>query len=402
MSPRLRSSDSTAGAFPMNYSETIKPFVLRIPEIELNDLRERLRKARFPEQETTSSGADLRTADWAQGAPLAYISELADAWSERYDWRQFEAEFNSHGPKVTRIFDVDIVFLHVRSHRSDARPLVLTHGWPSSIIEPLEVARSLANPDDPSLPAFHVIAPALPGFGPSGKPTTSGWSVDRTADAWALLMTRLGYHRFIAAGGDWGGRVTIALGVRQPERVEAIHTFTPYVEAPPEDGDLDAQERADLAEARTFWERGGGYSLEQSTRPQTIAYALNDSPIGQLAWIVEKLRDWTDCRGYPENAISRNRILDTVSLYWLTRSSGSSARFYWENFPPDRTTIVQVPSAVTVFPCDIERLPRAWVKRRFHDLRVWSRADRGGHFPMLEVPADYVAELREAIASLLG
>ncbi len=381
-------------------NDHIEPFVLEIPDSELDELRDRLRRSRLPERETVSPSADGTAADWSQGVPLAYLTELARFWATEYDWRRFEAEFNAHAPHRTEIFGLGIVFLHVRSPRHDATPLLLTHGWPSSVVEPLEVADALANPADAGAPAFHVVAPALPGFGPSGRPSTTGWTVDRTADAWAVLMERLGYERFSAAGGDWGGRVTTALGVRHPERVEAIHTFTPYVDVPSEEGDLDERERDGLTEAREFWERGGGYSLEQSTRPQTLAYALSDSPVGQLAWIVEKFRDWTDCGGHPENAVSRTRLLDTVSLYWFTRSAGSSARFYWENFPPERSTPVHVPAAVTVFPREMERLPRSWVERRYRDLRVWSEADRGGHFPMLEVPERYVAELVGAFAAM--
>ncbi|OZM77994.1 epoxide hydrolase family protein [Pseudonocardia sp. MH-G8] len=384
----------------MAIDDGIEPFALEFPESELRELRDRLRRVRMPERETVSPSADPAAADWRQGVPLAYLIELARSWAEGYDWRRFESEFNAHGPGRTRVFDLDIAFLHVRSPRADARPLVLTHGWPSSVIEPLEVADALANPAEPDAPAFHVVAPALPGFGPSGRPSTTGWSVDRTADAWAILMSRLGYDRFAAAGGDWGGRVATALGVRHPHRVEALHTFTPYVEVPPEEGELTDHELAGLAETRGFWERGGGYSLEQSTKPQTIAYGLSDSPIAQLAWIVEKFQGWTDCGGHPENAVSRERMLDTVTLYWLTGTGGSSARFYWENFPPERSAHVHVPTAVTIFPRDIERLPRSWVERRYRDLRVWSEVDRGGHFPMLEVPERYVAELRSAFAAM--
>lgn len=385
----------------MSDSTHVTPFVLSIPDADIEELRSRLRTTRLPERETVSAGDDLAASDWSQGVPLAYLVDLARTWGGEYNWRRFEAEFNAHAPAVTHIDGVDIVFLHVRSSRHDARPLILTHGWPSSVIEPLEVASRLADPGDSDQPAFHVVAPALPGFGPSGKPRDTGWSVERTADAWAELMTRLGYERFLAAGGDWGGRATTSLAVRHLDRVEAIHTFTPYVEEPLEDGNLGAQEAVDVAETRAFWERGGGYSLEQSTRPQTLAYGLTDSPVAQLAWIVEKFCDWTDCGGHPENAISRERILDTVSLYWFTRAAGSSARYYWENFPPESSAIVEVPAAVTVFPRDIERLPRAWVEKRYRNLRVWNRADRGGHFPALEVPERYADELRNSFRSML-
>lgn len=386
----------------MKPDATIHPFSLRVDDERLTQLRDRLLAARMPERETISPSDDISVADWSQGVPLAYLTDLAEYWATRYDWRRFEAEFNAYGPSVSRIDDVDIVFLHIRSSRSDARPLVITHGWPGSVIEPMEVARALAEPDDSDTPAFHVIAPALPGFGPSGKPATTGWSVDRTADAWAMLMTRLGYDDFVAAGGDWGGRVTAALAVRHPVRVQAIHSYTPYVDIPADHGDLDAQEQADLAEARVFWERGSGYSLEQSTRPQTLAYALTDSPVGQLAWIVEKFYEWTDGDGNLESIVTRDRMLDMVSLYWLTESAGSSARFYWENFPPDNHAAVEVPTAVTIFPREVERLPRSWVARRFSDLRVWNRAERGGHFPMLEVPESYVDEVRNAFRATLS
>jgi pimeloyl-ACP methyl ester carboxylesterase len=366
---------------------------------QLDDLRERLQRTRFPDAETCrTEGSDL---DWSQGPPLSYVQDLVRYWSQAYDWRRLERELNAHGQALQTVGGVDIHYLHVRSEREDAYPLILTHGWPSSVVEPLQVIDALANPAAADDPAFHVVAPSLPGFGFSGKPTTIGWSVHRIADTWATLMTQLGYDKFLAAGGDWGGRVTELLGSRHPDRVRGMHTFTPYAVEPDDaDRDLSPLEARYVANTRAFWRRGSGYSLQQSTRPQTVGYGLTDSPVAQLTWILDKFYAWTDCAGHPENAVSRDRILDTVTLYWLSRSGGSSARIYWENFPPERTAPITVPSAVTVFAKDIEKLPRRWVEARYRDLRYWSVTDSGGHFPMLEVPDLYTAEVRRAFAAL--
>ncbi len=340
--------------------------------------------------------------DWSQGPPLAYVTELVEGW-RRYDWRRVESALNARGQGLTEIDGLSIHFLQVRSTRADARPLVLTHGWPSSVLEPLEVMDALANPPQPDLPAFHVVAPSLPGFGFGGKPTATGWDVDRTADAWAELMARLGYEQFFAAGGDWGGRVVAALGHRHPDRVAGLHCFTPYVPEPAEPdayGGLTAQEEQWLSERDEFLRSGRGYSLEQSTRPQTVGYALTDSPVAQLTWLLDKFWAWTDHDGDPRSAISEERMLDTVTLYWLSATAGSSAQFYWENFPPANSGTVTVPSAVTIFPADIEKVPRPWVESRFTGLRSFRVAPFGGHFPMLEVPELYVEELRYALGSM--
>lgn len=382
----------------MTSNAAIRPLRLAVPEQELDDLRERLRRTRWPEAETV--GEHGRTADWSQGPPRSYLVEMARHWAEDYDWRRVETRLNAHGQALTELDGLDIHFLHVRSERPDAQPLVLSHGWPSSVIEPLEVIDDLVAPASDDQPAFHVVAPSLPGFGFSGKPSTTGWTVARTADAWAELLTRLGYERFFAAGGDWGGRVTAALASRHPHRVNGIHTFTPYLDGVPLDAaGLSAVEARWVAETRSFWAVGGGYSLEQSTRPQTIGYSLVDSPVGLLAWMLEKFAAWTDSSDH-EPAISADRILDTVTLYWLTATGASSARFYWQNFPPDNGDPVTVPTAVTVFPADIEKLPRQWVEARFRNLTYWQVAERGGHFPMLEVPTSYVQQLRQALGPM--
>ena len=379
-------------------SEQIRPFELHVPDEALDDLRDRLRRTRWPERETVSAEDQ---ASWRQGPPLAYVRELAQAW-QAYDWRRVEAALNSHGQASTTIDGQEVHLLHVRSPRPDARPLVITHGWPSSVLEPLAVMDALANPDDDQ-PAFHVVAPSLPGFGFGSRPGTTGWSAERTADAWAELMTRLGYPRFYAAGGDWGARVTAGLAIRHRDRVAGVHSFTPYVQAPDDPeayGPLSEQERSWLRDRQQFMDEGRGYAIEQSTRPQTIGYALTDSAVGQLTWVLDKLWAWTDHAGDLEQALTRDQVLDTVSLYWFSATAASSARFYWENVPPDESGEIAVPSAVTVFPADIEKLPRPWVESRFTDLRSFRVAERGGHFPMLEVPQSYVTELRVGLGAL--
>ena len=375
-------------------STEVRPFTLRVPEEALADLRERLRRTRWPEAQTT--GAD----DWSQGPPLAYVRELADHWATAYDWRRVEAALDAHGQALTEVDGLDLHLLHRRSPRPDARPLVITHGWPSSVLEPMTVMDVLADPGDDALPAFHVVAPSLPGYGFGARPSAAGWDVDRTADAWVELMARLGYPRFYAAGGDWGGRVTAALAVRHPDRVAGLHSFTPYVVEPEPREGLAAIEQAWVDATDEFRRTGGGYSLEQSTRPQTVAYVLTDSPVAQLTWLLDKLWAWTDHDGVLETAVRRDQVLDTVSLYWFSATAGSSARFYAENFPPDNTGEVSVPAAVTVFPADIEKIPRPWVEQRFTDLRSFTTAPHGGHFPMLEVPDSYVDELRRGLGPM--
>ena len=383
-------------------AEMVRPLHLHVAEEVLQDLRERLLRTRWPEAETVRAADG--TPDWSQGPPLEVLTDWVSHWALDYDWRRAEAELNAHGQAVTEVDGLDVHFLHVRSPRRDARPLIITHGWPSSVLEPLQVMDALADPGDPSSPAFHVVAPSLPGYAFSAKPEQVGWTVERTADAWAVLMARLGYPRFFAAGGDWGGRVATALGVHHPDRVAGLHTFTPYVAEPAGGitalGDLTETEDRWVADTRRFWRYGGGYSLQHSTRPQTVAYALVDSPVALLAWILDKFWAWTDHTGDLEEAVSRDRVLDTVTLYWLTRSGGSSARFYWQNFPPGRSEPVVVPSAVSVFPADIEKLPRRWVQTRFTDLRSWSEPPRGGHFPMFEVPESYTSALRAALGPM--
>ncbi|MFI8596804.1 epoxide hydrolase family protein [Rothia koreensis] len=373
----------------------IVPFALNVPTEAIDDLHSRLRASRFPEHETVLGSHD----EWAQGIPLTYVHELCQYWLHDHDWRRLEAELNGLGQWTTEIDGLDIHFLHVRSSRADARPLLITHGWPGSVVEALDVVDGLVNPPDDE-PAFHVVLPSLPGFGFSGKPSTPGWVLRRIADAWAELMTRLGYERFLAQGGDWGAMVTITLAIHHPDRVAMIHTTVPHATRPSgfSDDELTATERDWLDHETQFRRTGMGYAAIQSTRPQTIGYGFVDSPTAQLAWIIEKFHDAADCQGHPENAVSRQRLLDNVAFYWFSASGASSARLYWESARNgsglDMTTPVTVPTAVSVFPEELRKLPRSWVERRFVDLRHWNVLDRGGHFPMLETPTTFVAELR--------
>ncbi|WP_232664742.1 epoxide hydrolase family protein [Pseudonocardia sp. TRM90224] len=370
----------------------MREFRVEIPESQLDDLRDRLARTRWPEAATTDG--------WGQGIPLDYARELCEYWAHDYDWRRCEAELNSF-PQFKTGLDgggddaVEVHFIHARSPYRKAMPLLLTHGWPGSVVEFLGVLEELTNPEDPR-DAFHVIAPSLPGYGFSAKPTVDGWGVERIATAWAQLMDRLGYDRYGAAGGDWGSIITSALGTGMPENVAGIHLTMPLA-LRPEDGTvgrLTAAEKAALAERETFQKLGTGYSALQSTRPQTLGYGLVDSPSGQCAWIVEKFWDWTDCAGHPENVIKRDRLLDNVMLYWLPGTAASSARLYWESFKRRRMDPVDVPTGVTLFPKELWRLPRSWIERRYTDLRHWNEPTTGGHFASLEQPEVYVDELR--------
>ncbi|WP_282781939.1 epoxide hydrolase family protein [Nocardia sp. CC201C] len=381
----------------------VREFEAHAPDAELDELRARLAAARLPEAETVRRPApDPRR--WGQGVPLADLVDLVDYWRTGYDWRSFEARLNRIGQFRTTIDGVGIHFLHRRSTRTDATPLLITHGWPGSIAEFVDVVDALAEPKDVAAPAFHVVVPSLPGFGYSDKPATTGWGIEKIAAAWVELMGRLGYREFLAHGGDWGGVITTVLGGRFPDHVLGIHTVTP--QAPPgltTDG-LTATERAWTEETRDFWgSRRAAYAKQQAARPQTIGYSLVDSPVGLLAWILDKFAEWTDTEDSPFEAISRDRILDDVTLYWLTRTGASAARIYYESHNSlDPELRVDVPSAITVYPRDIEKCPRPWAQQRFRRIVRWTEPDTGGHFPSLEVPEYFVEDLRAGLAAVLA
>ncbi|MFE6863142.1 epoxide hydrolase family protein [Nocardia sp. NPDC057668] len=382
----------------------VQPFDTRATDADLDDLRIRLAAARLPEAETVRGAGPGR---WAQGVPLADLVDVVHYWRTEYDWRSFEDRLGRIGQFRTVIDGVGIHFLHRRSPRADAVPLIVTHGWPGSIAEFVDVADELADPADAGAPAFHVVIPSLPGFGYSDRPAATGWGIGKIASAWVELMDRLRYPEFLAHGGDWGGVITTVLGARFPERVLGIHTLTP--QAPPGltmDG-LTTAERAWVETTREFWTGPrAAFAKLQADRPQTIGYSLVDSPVGLLAFILDKFAEWTDTEDSPFETISMDRFLDNVTLYWLTRTGASAARIYYEShggintFDPGLR--VEVPSALSVYPHDIEKCPRPWAQERFRRIVHWNAPDTGGHFPSLEVPGYFVEDLRRGLAAVLA
>lgn len=373
---------------------SIKPFSIAISDEDLNDLQARLANTRLPEAETPD--------DWSQGLPLDYARELRDYWQNDYDWRAREASLNRFPQFTTEIDGLDIHFIHLRSPHPNAVPLVITHGWPGSVVEFNKVIEALADPaaDGGSAgDAFHVVCPSLPGYGFSGKPAATGWGVDKIADVWDQLMTRLGYEQYYAQGGDWGSAVTTAIGMQNQGHCAGLHVNMPNAGATKEAlaDPTEADKRA-LAGARYYQQWGAGYSKQQSTRPQTLGYALVDSPMGQAAWIIEKFYEWTDCNGHPENVLSRDELLDNVMFYWLTASGASSARLYWESFGRafggGNDVTVSLPTGCSIFPQEIVATPRSWAERRYTNIVYWNELDRGGHFAAFEQPALFIDEVR--------
>jgi epoxide hydrolase len=370
----------------------IRPFRVEVPQADLDDLRDRLGRTRFPE-----APAGL---GWGHGIPEEYLRGLAGYWRDGYDWREQEERLNGFPQFVTEIDGQRVHFLHVRSPEPDALPLVLTHGWPSSVVEFLDVVGPLADPrahgGDPA-DAFHVVVPSAPGFGFSGPTREAGWTVKRVARAWAELMRRLGYGRYIAHGGDFGALISRELGLADVGRVAALHVnqiFSAGATAENADFSVEAERRSVEAAYRYEYELGG-YSAIQATRPQLISYGLADSPVFQLAWIADGFKEWTDSAGVPEDAVDRDALLTNVTIYWLTNTAGSSARYYKEGLetwgepePPS-----PVPTAVAVFPHDIFVPIRRFAETN-HDIARWTEFDRGGHFPAMEVPDLLTGDLR--------
>lgn len=379
----------------------VRAFEAHATDADLDDLRARLAAARLPEAETLYRAAPDRRR-WAQGVPLADLVAVVNYWRTEYNWRTFEERLDRIGQFRTTIDDVGIHFLHRRSARADATPLVLTHGWPGSIAEFIDVVDELADPKDSDAPAFHVVVPSLPGFGYSDKPATTGWGTEKIAAAWVELMGRLGYGKFVAHGGDWGGVITTILGGRFPDHVLGIHTT--LAQAPPglTTDMLTASERKWTEETRDFWRNRTAYAKQQATRPQTIGYSLVDSPVGLLAWILDKFAEWTDTEDSPFETISMDRVLDDVTLYWLTRTGASAARIYYESHNSlDPELRVDVPSAITTYPRDIEKNPRPWAQERYRQIVRWRAPESGGHFPSLEMPEHFVKDLQEGLAAVL-
>lgn len=381
----------------------VTPYDVQIPDTQLDDLRQRLARTRWPERETVT--------DWSQGVPLDYVRELCDYWAHRYDWRRAEAQLNAFAQFRTDIDGLGIHLLHVRSPHPDALPLIVTHGWPGSVIEFGKVIGPLTDPTahgGRAADAFHVVCPSLPGYGFSDKPAEPGWNVQRIAAAWSRLMTGLGYERFGAQGGDWGSSVTTSLALQDPGRVIGIHLNQLLAAPDPATfDDLTEAEQDALASMEHAREWEDGYSVEQSTRPQTVGYGLVDSPAALCAWIIEKFWSWTDCDGHPENALTRDELLDNLTVYWLTCTGASSARLYWESIAHVREVltgiddeVIAVPTGCSVFPKERLRPSRRWAEKRFADIRHWNELDRGGHFAAFEQPELFVDEVRTFFRSV--
>jgi epoxide hydrolase len=375
--------------------EGISPFRIDVPDTDLDDLRARLARTRWPDQ--------LPGVGWDYGIPLGYVRELAEYWRSGYDWRVHERALNAFPQFTTTIDGQRVHFLHVRSPEPDAVPLIITHGWPGSIAEFTRVIGPLADPrahDGDPADAFHLVVPSIPGFGFSGPTQERGWNVRRIASAWNELMRRLGYQRYGAQGGDWGSAISRELGLLAGEQLIGVH-LNMLVTPAPSDAALTDEEEARVRALREFRKTGSGYSAIQSTRPQTLAYGLTDSPAGQLAWITEKFGEWTD-RGLPDEAVDRDQLLTNVMLYWVTGTAGSSARLYYEAARA-RAGAPLVPSAaptgVAVFPREIAPSIRRFAES-YNNIVHWSELPRGGHFAAMEAPDLLVGDVREFFRQL--
>ncbi len=372
-------------------SESIDQFEIELEDAFLEDLRDRLRRTRFPDH--------IEGTGWEYGIPITYLRELVEYWCDTYDWRAQEAHLNSFSQFRTQIDGQSIHFVHAKSVHADALPLLITHGWPGSIVEFLDVIPRLTDPESfggNASDAFHVVAPSLPGYGFSEPPRTAGWDERRIANAFITLMGRLGYPRYGAQGGDWGAQVTTRIGALDPEHCAAIHLNMALGARPESPTPLTDEEQADLTAMQLFVKEESGYANEQGTKPQTLGVALNDSPAGLLAWIVEKFRTWSDCDGHPENCFTREQMLTNVMLYWATQTSASSARLYWESRHGDssgRLPFVDAPTGVARYPKEILRWPRSWVERQYNVVH-WAVMERGGHFAAMEQPDLFVEDLR--------
>jgi len=380
-------------------TEELRPHLVQVSERDLIDLRRRVQETRW--------APDAPVPGWEQGPPPGWMKELCHHWVTGYDWRQCEARINGTPQILTTIDGVNVHALVRRSSRPDAIPLLLTHGWPGSVVEFIEVIDVLAEPRSAEDLAFHVVAPSLPGFGFSAVPDEPGWGPERVADAWAVLMDRLGYQRFITQGGDWGSFVSTHLAVRHPERLIGVH-LNMVIVPPLSESDLTTQEAIALERAAEQQRVGRGYSAIQSTRPQALGYGLDDSPVALCAWIVDKLWSWTDHDGDLFQALAPDQILDLVSTYWLTRTGTSAARIYWESVQTLPSTSmyrqarrVDVPSAVSIFPAEVSRPSRRWCEPWFPDLRFYGEPERGGHFAAYEQPELFVDQVRCGVQAIL-
>ena len=379
---------------------SIRAFQINIPENELNQLSERLKNTRWPDAETVSS--------WDQGIPLAYAKSLANYWINDYDWRRCEKMLNQWPNYMTSIDDIDIHFIHKPSPHPDALPIIISHGWPGSVIEFCKVIDALTEPEKHggnAKDAFSVVVPSLPGYGFSDKPKNPGTSVEKIGRMWGQLMKRLGYKKYVAQGGDWGAIISQSMAITEVGDCKAIHLNMPIVIPDPETmNELSEKEQSALAAMNYYNEWDSGYSKQQSTRPQTVAYGLSDSPVGQMSWIIEKFYSWTDCvqegEKKLESVLTKDELLDNVMIFWLTNSSASSARLYWESFNKPNFDPINTPTGCSQFPKEIFQCSKRWAEKRFSNLIYWNELDRGGHFAAFERPDTFVEELRNCFRSI--
>ena len=377
-------------------SETIEQFACHVPDEVIADLKARLRNTRFPDQ--------IDGAGWDYGAELGYVRSLCAYWAERFDWRAAEARFNAFPQFTTEIDGEHVHFYHLVSPEPDALPLIITHGYPGSVAEFLDVLGPLSDParyGGDRADAFHVVAPSIPGYGFSGPTRRRGFNMARAAEVNLRLMERLGYDRYVAQGGDWGAGISTAMAVRAPERVEALHLN--LISGRPADPDdplagLSEEEVAQVAWKKTYDANESGYQLIQATKPQSLAYGLTDSPAGLAAWIVEKFTTWSDCDGDVERAFTKDQLLENIMLYWVTGTINSAMRMYYESMGPGRmaglaTGRVETPTAHARFPAEIRPTPRPWAEQAYNIVR-WTRMPKGGHFAAFEQPDLFLDDVR--------
>ncbi|SHM44891.1 epoxide hydrolase family protein [Mucilaginibacter sp. OK098] len=392
-------------------SEQIRPFHINVPEAALTDLRQRVLATRWPDKETVT--------DRTQGVKLEQIQNLVKYWGTDYDWRKAEAKLNALPQFVTNIDGLDIQFVHVRSKNPNALPLIITHGWPGSVFELLKIIGPLTDPvafGGRAEDAFDVVIPSMPGYGFSEKPKGTGWGPDRIAKAWDMLMKRLGYTHYVSQGGDWGSVVADAMARQKPVGLLGIHVNMPATvpadvatalkNGDPEPAGLSAKEKAAFKSLNYLYSKGGGYAGIMVTRPQTLGYGLSDSPVGLASFFLDKFNDWTYSGGNAEKVLTKDEILDDITLYWLTNTAASSAQLYWENNTNNfnvieqKTAEISIPVAVTVFPGEIYQAPKSWTERSYHNLIYFHEVDKGGHFAQWEQPQLFAEELRAAFKSL--
>jgi pimeloyl-ACP methyl ester carboxylesterase len=387
-------------------SDAIRPFHIKVSETALSDLRQRVAATRWPDKETVT--------DQSQGVKLQQIQQLVQYWGTDYDWRKAEAKLNALPQFITNIDGLEIQFVHIRSRHPHALPLIITHGWPGSVFELIKIIGPLTDPTaygGKAEDAFDLVLPSMPGYGFSGKPTGTGWDADHIASAWDVLMKRLGYKQYVSQGGDWGSVVADKMARQQPAGLLGIHVNMPATvpadiatalkNGEPAPAGLSAKEKEAYAALNHLYTKGGGYAGMMVTRPQTLGYGLSDSPVGLASFFLDKFNEWTYSGGNAEKSLTKDEMLDDISLYWLTNTAASSAQLYWENNANNFNAVdISIPAAITVFPGEIYRAPRSWAERSYHKLIYFNEVKKGGHFAAWEEPQLFAEEIRAAFKSL--